>query len=71
MLLSDLPFAHEASAGCSKVAFFNQEDPADLMGKMRKLVDGDESILHAVPKNPIEPPVAYSWNDLFEQLLRG
>lgn len=71
MLLSDLPFAHETSAGCPKVAFFNPEDPADLMGKMRKLVDGDESILHAVPKNPIEPPVAYSWNDLFEQLLRG
>lgn len=71
MLLSDLPFAHETSAGCSKVAFFNPEDPVDLMEKMERLVDGDESILHPVPKKPIEPPVAYSWNELFKQLLDG
>lgn len=69
MLLSDLPFAHETSAGCSKVAFFNPEDPADLMEKMERLVDGDESILQPVPKKQIEPPVAYSWNELFKQLL--
>lgn len=71
MLLSDLPYAHETSAGCPKVAFFNPEDPADLMEKMEKLVEGDESILQSVPKKPIEPPVAYSWEELFGQLLNA
>ena len=69
MLLSDLPYAHETSAGCQRVAFFNPEDPADLMEKMEKLVKGDESILQSVPKKPIGPPVAYSWEELFGQLL--
>lgn len=41
MLLSDLPFAHETSAGCGKVAFFNPEDPADLMEKMARIAGGD------------------------------
>lgn len=71
MLLSDLPYAHETSAGCQRVAFFNPEDPADLMEKMEKLVEGDESILQSVPKKPIEPPVAYSWEELFGQLLNA
>ena len=71
MLLSDLPYAHETSAGCQRVAFFNPEDPADLMEKMEKLVEGDESILQSVPKKPIGSPVAYSWEELFGQLLNA
>lgn len=70
MLLSDLPFAHETSAGCGKVAFFNPEDPADLMEKMARIAGGDGSILRPVPKKTIEPPVAYSWEELFRQLLK-
>lgn len=69
MLLSDLPYAHETSAGCQRVAFFNPEDPEDLMEKMEKLVEGDESIRQPVPKKTIEPPVAYLWDELFRQLL--
>lgn len=68
MLLSDLPFAHETSSGCQRVAFLNPEDPADLMVKMERIVNGDESILHTVSKKPIERPTAYSWKELFERL---
>lgn len=70
MLLSDLPFAHETSAGCTNVAFFDPEDPIDLMGKMERMVKCDESILLNIPKKTIKSPAAYSWNDLFEQLLK-
>lgn len=71
MLLSDLPFAHEASAGCPLVAFFNPEDPSDLMRNMRRLVEGDGSMLRPVPRKAIQAPVAESWKELFDLLLAG
>lgn len=71
MILSDLPFAHETSAGCAKVTFFNPEDPMDLMVKMERLLEKDDSLLQQVPKSHIESPAAYSWEELFKQILGG
>jgi len=69
MLLADLPYAHETAGGCSKVAFFNPDNPLELAGKMRKLIEGDDSFLTTLTKNKIPFPVAWSWQELFDILL--
>lgn len=69
MLLADLPYAHETSAGASKVGFFNPNDPAELKNKMKDLLENDISALESVPKLEIEEPKADSWKELFEILL--
>ncbi|MDR2234118.1 MAG: glycosyltransferase, partial [Tannerella sp.] len=60
MLLVDLPYAHETAGGYDKVAFFNPDDPQQLAGQMRQLVEGDDSFLMTVPKHPIPSPLARS-----------
>ena len=69
MLLADLPYAHETSAGASKVAFFNPNDPVELKNRMKDLLENNISALEAVPKLEIEEPKADSWKELFEILL--
>ena len=69
MLLADLPYAHESAGGCSKVAFFNPDDPHELAAKMKQLVQGDESFLKTLEENNIPDPVARSWQELFDILL--
>jgi glycosyltransferase involved in cell wall biosynthesis len=71
MLLADLPYAHETAGGCSKVAFFNPDDPYELAGQMKKLIQGDDGFLRTVEKNIIPFPVARSWQEMFDILLRG
>ena len=68
MILADLPYAHETSAGASKVCFFNPTDPAELKDMMKELIDGNARF-EAVPEQKIEDPKAYSWEDLFKILL--
>ena len=70
MLLSDLPYAHETAGGCSQVAFFDPDNPQELAAKMKKLIQGDDSFLTAPEKNIIPFPVAWSWQELFDILLR-
>ena len=70
MLLADLPYAHESAEGCEKVAFFQVNDVADLMGKMTMLLDGNENFLSEVPDNPIAEPSVSSWQELFQMLLQ-
>ena len=69
MLLADLPYAHETAASCSKVAFFNPSDPKTLKGQMKRLIQKDTSFLTTVPKTAILKPAAYTWDELFEQLI--
>jgi len=70
MLLADLPYAHETAGGCSKVAFFNPDDPYQLATQMQQLIQGDENFLMKKEKNNIPGPVAWSWQELFDILLR-
>jgi glycosyltransferase involved in cell wall biosynthesis len=69
MLLADLPYAHETASGCSQVAFFDPDNPYELASKMKSLIQGDTRFLQTVEKNIISPPVAQSWQELFDILL--
>lgn len=69
MLLADLPYAHEASAGADKVGFFSPINPEDLMMKMFQLIEGKEEFLVSVSHPELAKPSAYSWQELFAQLL--
>ena len=69
MLLANLPYAHETAAGSEKVAFFDACNAVELKSLMRRLLDGDSSILAPVPKVALEEPVANTWQELFDTLL--
>ena len=69
MLLADLPYAHETSAGSKQTAFFNPESPKELMEKMYQLLKGDKSSLMPVEKRLIDKPLAEDWKALFDKLL--
>ena len=69
MILADLPYAHETSAGAGKVAFFNFGSPeqlADLMIDIlrRNFINFDPKL----PKTP-RPPFCESWKALFDLLI--
>ena len=70
MLLADLPYSHEASAGSLKTCFFNPEDSNDLMNKMQGLIGDNQYQLKYVEKKEITPPKVQSWDELFNYLLR-
>jgi glycosyltransferase involved in cell wall biosynthesis len=70
MLLADLPYAHETACGCNKVAFFDPENANELAGLMGKLIQGDEDFLVNLEKKHIPEPVAWSWRELFDILLK-
>lgn len=69
MLLADLPYAHETSAGCSQVAFFPASDPQALKSLMKRIIQGDYAMLSPNPKKEIPQPTAQNWQELFDQLL--
>lgn len=71
MLLADLPYAHETSAGCQKVSFFNPESPKELMTQMKKLVQKDSSFLRTNPMLTLSEPVARTWEILFDNLIHS
>lgn len=70
MLLSNLPYAHETASGSEQVAFFNSENATDLKEKMKKLIQRDLSDFKKVEEIELDNPVANSWEELFEILLR-
>lgn len=70
MLLADLPYTHETAAGIKQVAFFDPDRPEVLAEQMKRLIQGDDSFLQAVPKTQLEEPVANSWDELFQILLQ-
>ena len=69
MLLADLPYAHETAAGSSQTAFFDACNAVELKDLMRRLIDGDKSMLAPVDKLNLEAPVANTWQELFDILL--
>ena len=69
MLLADLPYAHETAAGSAKTSFFNIHDANILKGKMKKLIDNDNSFLEPISKYEPEAPVSHTWEELFKMLL--
>lgn len=69
MLLADLPYAHETSAGSRQTAFFDACNAVELKNMMKKLLEGDKSFLVPVEVLAPEPPVANTWQELFDILL--
>lgn len=70
MLLADLPYAYETSAGCSQVAFFSPDDAEELSKLMQQMIEGRCEQLAPNPIQEIAPPVTRSWEELFALLLR-
>lgn len=71
MLLSDLPYAKETSAGSEKTAFFNPTDSNDLKNKMKALIIGNNNFLKEISPNKTKHPHAKNWEELFKMLLRN
>lgn len=69
MLLADLPYAHETSAGSKQTAFFPANDAYVLKTEMKKIMNGDFKSLEEIPHIQLESPKANSWHELFELLL--
>lgn len=69
MLLANLPYAHETSAGASFVSFFNPDSPQDLAAQMKKLIQGDRTFLNKQPLINYSEPFAQNWEELFYTLL--
>lgn len=70
MLLADLPYSHETSEGAEKVSFFRLDDIDGLKEKMKRLVEGDCSFLQKIPIKGKQVPYAYSWDKMFNILLK-
>ena len=69
MLLADLPYAYETSAGCNQTAYFDVQKPSVLKGMMQRLIEGDNSFLKRNTNLTLNEPLAYSWQELFSKLL--
>lgn len=69
MLLADLPYAHDTANGCEQVSFFDPDQPRELASKIKKLVEGDRTLLITVPKISLEQPCATNWEETFCILL--
>lgn len=70
MLLADLPYAHETAMGSKKTAYFNVQEADDLKNQMKRLVLNDQTFLATVPAREIAEPVASTWKELFDKLLK-
>lgn len=68
ILASDLPYAHETTAGAEAVGFFPAEDATRLSMMMQSLVEGDRSVVAPSSYIPAQDAV-HSWQALFERLL--
>lgn len=70
ILVSNLPYAHETTAGAEAVGFFPAEDAERLSQMMHSLIEGDTSV---VGPSTFTPPTdaVHSWQALFERLLSG
>lgn len=70
MLLADLPYAHETSAGSEYTAFFPATDVVELKNEMKKILEGDWTSLKKIPLLTGEEPIVYTWKELFEKLVK-
>ncbi len=69
MILSDLPYAHEAASNAEKVAFFNSDDELQLSYLMEDIINNDLSQFGKVPPQQVSAPYTKSWEELFTLLL--
>lgn len=69
MILSDLPYAHETSAGAQRVAFCPPADAEALSRLMERALKGDDSIFSLVDSSPSPFRRADGWQALFDILL--
>lgn len=69
IIVSDLPFAHETTAGAEKVAFFDPKSAHTLKEEMKKVLFGDLSSFSPVQSKNIPSPVTCSWEEIFRILL--
>jgi glycosyltransferase involved in cell wall biosynthesis len=69
MIISDLPYAHEASYNSKSVYFFDPNDANDLANAMKHVIIKDYSIFNRVSMVDISKPLANSWGDLFNLIL--
>lgn len=70
MLLADLPYAHETAMGSKQTAFFNVQKASKLKELMKRLLLHDTAFLATIPEREIAEPVAYTWEELFDMLLK-
>lgn len=70
MLLADLPYAHETAGGGIRTAFFDPDIPGELATKMKKLIEGDDSLFNPVAPTVLTEPVANNWEEIFRLLLQ-
>lgn len=69
LILADLPYSRETSAGASNVAYFPVENPDDLSTLMEKFVKGDLSDFKANPRESVdERNYIEDWGKLFNAL---
>lgn len=69
VIVSDLPFAHETTAGADKVVYFDPCRPAVLLKEMKKVLSDDLSSAVPNPAKSIADPAARSWKEIFDYLL--
>lgn len=69
VIVSDLPFAHETTAGASHVAFFDPASPSALKEEMLRIMNGDLSHTVPVERRNISGAAARSWEEIFSLLL--
>ena len=69
MILADLPYARESSAGAGHVAFFTPCDAQGLAGKMELVIHGNLCNFVSIIPGSVQEPFAPSWEGLFGLLL--
>lgn len=69
MILADLPYAHNTASGASRVAFCPVSDAGLLALRMKEVLDGSLSSFGPAAAEPVDPPCAKGWGELFNMLL--
>lgn len=69
MILSDLPYAHEAASNAEKVAFFDSDNALQLSYLMEDVINNDLSRFGKVCAQQLNAPYTKSWKELFDLLL--
>lgn len=69
MILSDLPYAHEAASTAEKVAFFDSNNASQLSYLMEDVINNKLSKFKKVVPQSLNIPYTKSWEELFDILL--
>ncbi len=69
ILAANLPYAYETSSNCSKISYFDIDNPQELAGKMKSLIIGNTSFLQKAKKQTVNFQLTNNWGELFDKLL--